>query len=94
MYYILAAKASDESRWSGLLHFVQKVGDFILALAPALIVLSFAIAALLWVSAGSSTKMATYARDQFKATCVATVILGGYFVVKGIISMFAIGGFG
>ena len=77
--------------WSGLMLGIQKVGDVLLAIAPALIVLSFATSALMWVMAGSSTRMAKRAQDQFKATCVTTLIIGGYFTMKALAG-FMLGG--
>lgn len=79
---LFAVERAKTSGLQNLINGIQQIGDLLLAIAPGLIVLSFAAAALMWVMAGSSARLARMARDQFVATCVVCVIIGGYFVLR------------
>jgi len=95
MFATLAIAAEKTtSSWSGLMRFLQRIGEFLLMIAPGVIVASFAMSALMWVCAGSSSKMAHRAKDQFKATCIVTVVIGGYWLLRGLVSTLAVGDFG
>lgn len=77
-----------------VVYIIQTIGSIILKLAPAAIVCSFAFSAFLWVFAGPSQKMVTFARKQFIATVVSTIIIAGYFIFKEIATSLALSGFG
>lgn len=77
-----------------IIFIVQTIGDILLRLAPAAIVLSFAVSAALWVFAGPSEKMVKMARSQFIATVVVTAVIAGYFIFKSIAVHLISGGFG
>lgn len=91
MSHVLAA--SGMFNWDGILRFIGMIGDFLLAIAPALIVLSFVASALMWTMAGSSAKLARKAKEQFVATCLVCVVVGGYFTLRKLAEVFTIGGF-
>jgi hypothetical protein len=76
-----------------LTYMFHVIGGFLLAIAPALIILSFAVSALMWVMAGHSSKLAHRAKEQFVATCVATALIGSYFVLRAVVSAFGMGSF-
>lgn len=86
--------AATSGGWQGITQNLAVVGRFLLAISPGLIVLSFVVSALMWVMAGSSTKMAKRAQDQFKATLVVLVIIGSYYIIRGIASGLTTGQFG
>lgn len=77
-----------------VVYIIQMIGGFLLQMAPALLVLSFATSAFLWVFSGSSQKMVKMARQQFVATCVSCLIIGGYFLFKAILLGLSLSGFG
>ena len=77
-----------------IIYMIQTIGAILLALAPALIVASFAVSAALWIFAGPSEKMVKMARSQFIATVVTTAIIAGYYILRTIITGFASTGFG
>lgn len=75
-------------------YLVQTIGSVILEIAPALIILSYMTSAAMWVFAGPSDKLVKMARQQFVATTVSLVIIGGYYIFKTVAMNFANGGFG
>ena len=91
---LIFAAGSDGNSWAGLLRFLQRIGEFLLVIAPGLIVLSFMMSAFMWVMAGHSRRLADRAKDQFKATCVVTVVIGGYWLIRGLSTGLSIGSFG
>lgn len=82
MSFLIAAAA-----WQGLTRAVQMIGSFLLAIAPGLIVLSFAMSAVMWVAAGHKRSLAEKAQDQFKRTVIATVVIGGYYTIKALATL-------
>jgi hypothetical protein len=94
-FFALAApaQAAEQFDFRGLQKVIAVIIDWMLILAPALITLSFVWAALLWTLAGHNKVMVEKARRQFIATCVCVAVIGGFFLIKGLIYGLAIGSF-
>lgn len=90
---ILAASTSPtEERFQRVLYIIRFIGDWMIALAGALIILSFVYSAFLWVIAGDSRKMTEKAKKQFVATCIVTAVIGGFFIFKDLAVELALNG--
>jgi len=80
--------------FGGMGRIIIRIGEMILAIAPAAIVLSYVVCALIWVVSGGNQKLVRWAREQFTATTVAMLVLCGYYIVQAIILAFSAGGIG
>lgn len=89
--YVLAA--ADEGDWDGIESIFKTIAGFLWDIAPALIFVSFAIAALLWTVAGHSQRMVELAKKQLAATLIGATVIAGFLVIKGLIQAFSLGGF-
>ena len=77
---------------SGLQDIIVRIGSIVLALAPGLIVASYVVCALVWVSSAGNQKMVKWAKDQTIATTVVFCVLVAYFLVKALIIAISQGG--
>lgn len=80
--------------FSGIGRVIVRLGGMILAIAPAAIVLSYVVCALIWVVSGGNSRMVKWAREQFIATSVVFAVLGGYYIIKEIALQFGKAGMG
>ena len=94
MFASLASLPVAAQNWDGLMRFIRRIGEVLLTLAPGAIILSFAVSGLMWIMAGSRARMAERAKDQFKATAVVTVVLGSYWLIRGLVTGLSFGDFG
>lgn len=79
------AVEGDGYNFSGIQRVIAFVIDWILIIAPALIILSYVFCAFLWVIAGNNKKMVDKAKKQFITTTITLAVISGYFVFKGIV---------
>lgn len=91
MLTILADVKTDFD-FSQLVYIIKLVGGFIFDVAPVLIILSYIATAAIWVLAGSSKRMVELARDQFKRTTVALIVILSYWIIRNFIMGGAMGG--
>lgn len=91
MHNLLVIAALD---LSGIGRIISRLGGMILAIAPAMIILSYVICALMWVVSGGNHKLVKWAREQFIATTIVLLVLGGYYIVKALMLALGQGGFG
>lgn len=82
---LLAVDAASEPSFTGLGNALKHFGGLLMLFAPGLIACSFAICAFAWITSGHSSKRVDWAKSQFKATCVCALVVGGYWVIKGLI---------
>ena len=89
MYSVIAALSLD-----GAVRIMEYLGGIILDIAPAAIVLSYVICGLVWIISGGNSKMVKFAREQFVATTVVMLVIGGFHIVKALALALGSGGFG